>query len=42
MFNWNRISELTSKAGNITNKMKGFAKDLITVDDDDLNDPFVQ
>ena len=34
MFNWNKISELANKAGNISNKMKDFAKDLITVDED--------
>jgi hypothetical protein len=34
MFNWNKISNFTSKAGNITSKVKDFAKDLITVEED--------
>lgn len=39
--NWNKLSEWSNKAGNISTKMKDFAKDLVTVDDnDDLDDPF--
>lgn len=31
--NWNKLSEWTNKAGNISSKMKEFAKDLVTVDE---------
>ena len=37
MINWNRITEWKSKAGDISSKMKGFAKDLITVEEDEDN-----
>jgi hypothetical protein len=43
MFNWNKLSEWTNKAGNISNKMKDFAKDLITVDGpEDDDNPFMR
>jgi hypothetical protein len=43
MFNWNKLSEWTNKAGNISNKMKDFAKDLITVDgNEDPDDPLMR
>jgi hypothetical protein len=40
MFNWNKISEWKNKAGDISVKMKDFAKDLITLEEGDLDDPF--
>lgn len=40
---FNRLSEWTNKAGNISHKMKDFAKDLITVDpNEDPDDPFMR
>lgn len=32
MLGWNKITQLTSKAGGAVSKVKDFAKDLITVD----------
>jgi hypothetical protein len=36
MLNWNTISSWTTKAGDISSKVKGFAKDLMTVDEEPL------
>ncbi|CAD8083459.1 unnamed protein product [Paramecium sonneborni] len=35
MLGWNKITQLTSKAGGAVSKVKDFAKDLITVDTED-------
>lgn len=32
MLGWNKITQLTSKAGGAVSKVKDFAKDLITVE----------